>query len=133
MRQIFECMRCGEETVITELPARCPRCGSGTGVLRPEDQPPTRPEPEQRRQYRETADVIRAMSIPTFTDAQVLLLLDNCLVKARQCKARELEAEARGEHSRVEYLRKLGAHYASMQQALENQIFRQGITASELA
>ena len=73
------------------------------------------------------------MSIPTFTDAQVLLLLDNCLVKARQCKARELEAEARGEHSRVEYLRKLGAHYASMQQALENQIFRQGITASELA
>lgn len=73
------------------------------------------------------------MNIPTLTDAQVLLLLDNCLVKARQCQERELEAEARGEHSRVEYLRKLRAHYLSMQESLQEQIFRKGVTPSELA
>jgi hypothetical protein len=132
MDQIFECLRCGEETLISELPARCAKCGSGTGVVRPAEQPPARPEPEKRRRY-EAADAIRAMTRPTLSDTQVLLLLDNCLVKARQCQERELEAETRGEHSRIEYLRKLRAHYLAMQETLQDQIFRKGVTPDELA
>jgi hypothetical protein len=101
--------------------------------MRPAQLPPARPEPEKRRRYEEAADAIRAMTSPTHSDMQVLLLLDNCIVKARQCQDRELEAEARGEYSRVEYLRKLRAHYAAMQETLQDQIFRQGVTPSELA
>lgn len=133
MEQVFECLRCGEETLITELPARCAKCGSGTGIVRPAEQPPARPEPEKRRPYHEVSDAIRAMTRTTLSDTQVLLLLDNCLVKARQCQDRELEAEARGEYSRVEYLRKLRAHYAAMQETLQDQIFRKGVTPDELA
>jgi hypothetical protein len=73
------------------------------------------------------------MTRPTLSDTQVLLLLDNCLVKARQCQDRELEAETRGEHSRIEYLRKLRAHYVAMQETLKDQIFRMGVTPDELA
>lgn len=130
--QVFECLRCGEETLIIELPARCAKCGSGTGIVRPAEQPPARPEPEKRRRY-QAADAIRAMTRPTLSDTQVLLLLDNCLVKARQCQEREHEAEARGEYSRVEYLRKLRAHYSAMQETLQDQIFRKGVTPDELA
>ena len=72
------------------------------------------------------------MPVTPLRDTQILLLLDNCLVKARQCQEREVEAEARGEHSRVEYLRKLRAHYVSMQETLKDQIFRQGVTPTEL-
>jgi hypothetical protein len=63
----------------------------------------------------------------------MLLLLDNCLMQARRCAARELAAEARGEHSRVQYLRKLRSHYLAMQQTLQEQIFRKGVTPTELA
>jgi hypothetical protein len=73
------------------------------------------------------------MTRTTLSDTQVLLLLDNCLVKARQCQERELEAEGRGEYSRVEYLRKLRAHYLAMQETLQDQIFRKGVTPDELA
>jgi len=133
MEQLFECLRCGEETFITELPARCASCGYGNGIVRPFEQPPARPEPEKRRRDYEAANVMRPMPVPALSDTQVLLLLDNCLVKARQCQERELEAEVRGEHSRVEYLRKLRAHYASMQETLQAQIFRKGVTPTELA
>lgn len=133
MDQVFECLRCGEETLVVELPARCAKCGYGTGVVRPAEQPPARPEPEKRRPYQEVSDAIRSMTRPTLSDTQILLLLDNCLVKARQCRDRELEAEARGEFSRVEYLRKLRAHYAAMQETLQDQIFRKGVTPDELA
>jgi hypothetical protein len=133
MEQVFECLKCGEATPITELPARCSRCGYGNGIVRPADEPPARPEPEERRHYYE-AEVVRSMKVPpTLTETQILLLLDNCLLKARHCKARELEAEARGQHSRVQYLRKLKAHYVAIQETLEDQIFRQGITPSDLA
>ena len=73
------------------------------------------------------------MSVPGPSDTQILLLLDNCLMQARRCQARELEADARGEHSRVQYLRKLRAHYLAMQETLQDQIFRKGVTPSELA
>lgn len=36
MRQIFECLRCGNEIPITQLPARCQVCESITGIVRPE-------------------------------------------------------------------------------------------------
>jgi hypothetical protein len=133
MQQVFECLRCGEETLIAELPARCAKCGYGTGVVRPTEQPPARPEPEKRRRYDQAADAIRTMTHPALSDTHVLLLLDNCLVKARQCQERELDAEARGEYSRVQYLRKLRAHYAAMQETLQDQIFRKGVTPTELA
>jgi hypothetical protein len=133
MQQVFECLRCGEETLVTDLPARCSKCGYGTGVVRPAEPLPARPEPEKRRRYDEAADAIRTMTRPALSDTQILLLLDNCLVKARQCQERELEAEARGEYSRVQYLRKLRAHYAAMQETLQDQIFRKGVTPTELA
>ena len=136
MEQLFECLRCGEETRITELPARCAHCGYGNGIVRPAERPPARPEPdtpEKRRRNYEAVNAMRAMTASPLSDTQVLLLLDNCLGKARQCQERELEAEVRGEYSRVEYLRKLRAHYASMQETLQAQIFRKGITPTELA
>ena len=133
MEQVFECLRCGEESPVTELPARCAKCGYGTGVVRPVEAPPARPEPEKRRRYDETAEAMRTITAPALSDTQVLLLLDNCLVKARRCRERELEAEARGEYSRVQYLRKLRAHYSAMQETLQDQIFRKGVTPSELA
>jgi hypothetical protein len=73
------------------------------------------------------------MTGPGLSDTQILLLLDNCLVKARQCQERELEAEGRAEYSRVQYLRKLRAHYTAMQETLQDQIFRKGVTPAELA
>jgi hypothetical protein len=73
------------------------------------------------------------MNAPAPSDTQILLLLDNCLMQARRCEARELEAEARGEHSRVQYLRKLRSHYLAMQETLQDQILRKGVTPTELA
>jgi Zn finger protein HypA/HybF involved in hydrogenase expression len=34
MATIFECLKCGQETILKALPAKCPKCGYGTGVLR---------------------------------------------------------------------------------------------------
>jgi hypothetical protein len=70
---------------------------------------------------------------PVLTDMKILLLLDNCIVKARQCQEREFEAEALGQYSRAEYLRKLRAHYHSVRAALEEEIFERGVNESELA
>jgi Zn finger protein HypA/HybF involved in hydrogenase expression len=34
MVTIFECLKCGHESKLEALPARCPKCGTGNGVLR---------------------------------------------------------------------------------------------------
>ncbi len=73
------------------------------------------------------------MNVPGPSDTQILLLLDTCCMQARRCEARELEAEARSEHSRVQYLRKLRSHYLAMQESLQEQIFRKGVTPTQLA
>jgi len=36
----FECLKCGAETPIEASPPRCPRCASGTGIVRPVTQAP---------------------------------------------------------------------------------------------
>jgi Zn finger protein HypA/HybF involved in hydrogenase expression len=47
MATVFECLGCGEESNLMALPAKCPNCGSGNGVLREAPQPAsTPPAPE---------------------------------------------------------------------------------------
>lgn len=42
MPEFFDCMRCGQTSPIVSKPPKCPKCGSGAGVIvtraaRPED------------------------------------------------------------------------------------------------
>jgi Zn finger protein HypA/HybF involved in hydrogenase expression len=30
----FECLTCGDESLLEKLPAKCPKCGGGNGLLR---------------------------------------------------------------------------------------------------
>jgi hypothetical protein len=73
------------------------------------------------------------MNRPALTDTQILLLLDNCIATVQKLQEREREAGLQGHHSRVEYVRKLRMHYTAMQEALQHEIFRNGLTPSELA
>jgi len=40
MPQYFDCMRCRTVTELLELPARCEKCGGGTGVVFAKDDAP---------------------------------------------------------------------------------------------
>jgi transcription elongation factor Elf1 len=33
MPEYFDCMRCGHMSVVSTKPPRCPKCGSGAGVV----------------------------------------------------------------------------------------------------
>lgn len=33
--QVFDCIRCGRVSTLTEPPLRCRACGGGTGIIRP--------------------------------------------------------------------------------------------------
>ena len=35
----FECLACGHESKLEQLPARCSKCGHGNGLLRETDEP----------------------------------------------------------------------------------------------
>jgi|SRR5688572_9180798 len=78
-------------------------------------------------------DDIRSMSGPLLSHAEILLLLDQCIVKVRACTERIMQAEQQGRHSKVAYLRNLRAHYVSKQESLEWHILQAGVTPSELA
>jgi hypothetical protein len=45
----FECLGCGLESILEKLPARCPHCGHGNGLLRDTtEETSTRPTPPRR-------------------------------------------------------------------------------------
>jgi hypothetical protein len=41
MPEYFDCMRCGHMSLVSTQPPKCPKCGSGSGVIvtRPESAP----------------------------------------------------------------------------------------------
>jgi hypothetical protein len=43
----FECLSCGQESMLEKLPARCPHCGHGNGLLREADEPAAAPRREE--------------------------------------------------------------------------------------
>jgi len=40
MPEYFECMRCGHTSSVTAKPPKCPKCGSGAGVIVTRASPP---------------------------------------------------------------------------------------------
>jgi hypothetical protein len=47
MVTMFECLGCGRESELEKLPARCPHCGNGNGLLRESAEPAAPPPPRQ--------------------------------------------------------------------------------------
>jgi Zn finger protein HypA/HybF involved in hydrogenase expression len=47
MATSFECLGCGKESILEKLPARCPHCGHGNGLLREADEPAAAPRREE--------------------------------------------------------------------------------------
>jgi len=47
----FECLGCGLESILEKLPAKCPNCGHGNGLLRNIGEPvpaaPPKPSPRE--------------------------------------------------------------------------------------
>jgi hypothetical protein len=48
MVTIFECLGCGEDSILEKLPAKCPHCGHGNGLLRDTTETATPPIPPRR-------------------------------------------------------------------------------------
>jgi hypothetical protein len=46
MATTFECLSCGRESALQQLPAKCPHCSHGNGLLRelPDPVPPSPPQ-----------------------------------------------------------------------------------------
>jgi len=40
MPDYFDCMRCGHVSTVTTQPPKCPKCGSGAGVIVTRESPP---------------------------------------------------------------------------------------------
>jgi hypothetical protein len=46
----FECLGCGRESILEKLPAKCPTCGHGNGLLRDNAEPVPAAPPEPPRE-----------------------------------------------------------------------------------
>jgi hypothetical protein len=42
MSEYFECMRCGHTSLVSAKPPKCPKCGSGAGVIETKQDPPAK-------------------------------------------------------------------------------------------
>ena len=47
MVTMFECLGCGHESILQKLPAKCPECGNGNGLLRESAESAAPPPPRQ--------------------------------------------------------------------------------------
>lgn len=47
MVTMFECLGCGRESILEKLPAKCPECGHGNGLLRESAESVAPPPPRQ--------------------------------------------------------------------------------------
>lgn len=48
METLFECLKCGMESLIESMPPQCPACKSGNGVVRSQESKPRPVAPELR-------------------------------------------------------------------------------------
>jgi hypothetical protein len=46
----FECLGCGLESILEKLPAKCPNCGHGNGLLRELPEPMAAAPPKSSRE-----------------------------------------------------------------------------------
>ena len=114
----FECLGCGAVTAVEVPPPACGRCGSGTGITRPENlEEAAAPRDVARAPATEHGSALRRPSardhaIPlALSNPELLLLEERCVDGEARCEQRAEAARQRGDYAAAAFEAQLREQY----------------------